>query len=96
MRLSFFACVIAITLWVPTLGMAAGTDLRDPVWRVCTKQLRPPLVHLTWVAARTGIMIPKRESASVRRIFENSRLAPIGFFSEASPQDRPCHARRCR
>lgn len=30
MRLSFFACVIAITLWVPTLGMAAGTDLRDP------------------------------------------------------------------
>jgi hypothetical protein len=94
MRRSFFACVIAITLWVPTLGMAAGTDLHDP--GVESMDEAASATAVTWVAAHTGIMIPKRESASVRRIFENSRLAPIGFFSEASRQDRPCHARRCR
>ena len=31
MRLGLFAGLTAITLWVLTLGMAAGSDIHDPI-----------------------------------------------------------------
>jgi hypothetical protein len=42
MRLSFFAYVFAISLWVPTSCMAAGTDMHERMDEAASATAGPP------------------------------------------------------